>query len=220
MKRIARVVGVMVIGALLLQPGCVSLTRKEGPPSGVSAGGVMDWSVGSSARGVIVGAVVGGAAGSVIGQQMDQQAEELAYALAGATVERVAEGIQVTFPDGLLFAFESDDLLVAAREDLRTLAASLAKYPRTRSMIVGHTDSGGKGRYAQGLSSRRAESVATFLVEQGVDRSRLGSVGRGSTDPLVANDSDAGRRQNRRLEVAIYSDRWLRRNAETHNRSK
>jgi outer membrane protein OmpA-like peptidoglycan-associated protein len=222
MKRMAVVIGVLVIAALLLATACTSLSRKEkgaliGTGAGGAAGTVIGNATGSTARGAIIGAAIGGVAGGVIGHQMDQQAKELTYELPGAKVERVGEGIQVTFPAGLLFAFDSDDLSIVAREYLRKFAASLAKYPRTRSMIVGHTDSKGTGRYIVGLSMRRSESAATFLVAQGVDRSRLSTVGRGFTEPLATNESDEGRRQNRRVEIAIYSDEALQRYAAQRN---
>ena len=149
---------------------------------------------------------IGGVAGGIIGQQMDRQAKELGYELPGVTVERVGEGIQVTFPEGLLFALDSDDLSTAARGYLRSLAASLENYPRTSSLIVGHTGTGA-GDYNVGLSERRAQSVATFLSIVGVDRGRVRTAGRRASDTTPASGL-----QNR-VEVAIYADGALRRYA-------
>ena len=128
---------------------------------------------GSTVRGTIIGARVGGVAGAVIGHQMDKQAQELAYELPGVTVQRVGEGIAVTFPEGLLFGFDSDQLMPAARDHLRSFAASLEKYPNTRTLIVGHTDSQGSAAYNMDLSDRRASSTASHR-------------GRGSTAPAFA----------------------------------
>jgi outer membrane protein OmpA-like peptidoglycan-associated protein len=146
----------------------------------------------------------------VIGHQMDQQAKDLAYELPGATVTRVGEGITVTFPEGLLFAFDSDELGAGARVNLQKFAASLGKYPRTNSLIIGHTDSRGTGEYNVSLSERRAQSAVEFLSVQGVDRTRMRTSARGSTEPIATNETDAGRQQNRRIEVAIYADEAFR----------
>ena len=169
-------------------------------------GALIGHATGSTIRGALIGAVVGGAAGGVIGSRMDRQARELAYAIPGATVQRVGEGIAVTFPEGTLFPTNSDQLKPAARENMRRFAASLAAYPDTRAMIVGHTDSRGASAYNLDLSERRAQSTASFLVAEGVDRARITTAGRGETEPIATNDTDAGQQQNRRVEVAIYAN--------------
>lgn len=219
MKR--SIMSVLAIAALVpLFAGC-NLSRRDkgaiiGAAAGGAAGGVVGNATGSTARGAIIGAVVGGAAGAVIGHQMDQQAKELSYELPGAVVTRVGEGIAVTFPEGLLFAFDSDDVSVDARQNLQKFAASMSKYPRTNSMIVGHTDSKGTTVYNLGLSERRARATADYLVSQGIERDRLGTVGRGSNEPLATNETNAGREQNRRVEIAIYADEAFRRQAQAN----
>jgi outer membrane protein OmpA-like peptidoglycan-associated protein len=212
MKRTAS--GILAVAGLLsLSAACASLSRpEEARPAALVAD-----PTGSTARGTIVLAAVGGVSGEVIGRQMDQQALELTYELPGATVERIGEGIQVTFPEGLLFEYDSDDLSHGAQLHLRSFAVSLSKYPRTKSMIVGHTDSKGTGDYNTGLSQRRAESALTYLVEQGVSRTRLASSARGSTEPVATNDTDRGRQQNRRVEIAVYADEAFRRQAKAGN---
>ena len=210
---------VLVLTGLLPLSGC-SLSRKEkgaliGAGAGAAAGGVIGNATGSTARGAIIGAVVGGVAGGVIGHQMDQQAKELSYALPGAVVARVGEGITVTFPDGLLFAFDSDVIGMGASDNLKKFAASLEKYPRTNSLIVGHTDSKGTDEYNLNLSDRRARSAVDFLSSQGVDRARLRTAGRGSSEPIATNGTDAGRQLNRRVEIAIYADEAFRRQGQS-----
>jgi outer membrane protein OmpA-like peptidoglycan-associated protein len=190
---------------------CASLNKKqEGAIIGATAGGavgaVIGNQTGSTARGAIIGAAVGGAAGAIIGHQMDQQAKELKQNIPGATVARVGEGIAVTFESGLLYDFDSDRIKSQAAENLRTLVASLDKYPNTDLLIVGHTDSVGAADYNRDLSQRRATAAAEYLVSQGVMRSRLNAVGRGETEPIATNDSDSGRQLNRRVEVAIYAN--------------
>jgi outer membrane protein OmpA-like peptidoglycan-associated protein len=120
-------------------------------------------------------------------------------------VQRIGEGIAVTFPEGLLFAFDSDRITPAAGDNLRKLAASLQKYDNTRTLIVGHTDAQGSDAYNMDLSERRAAAAAGYIVGEGVDRARVSSTGRGELEPIATNDSDDGRRQNRRVEIAIFA---------------
>jgi len=195
--------------------GCASLNKKEegaviGATAGGVVGGVIGNQTGSTARGAIIGAVVGGAAGAIIGHQMDQQAKELSQNIPGATIARVGEGIEVTFASGLLFAFDSDSILPAAGTNLRELATSLQKYPDSQLLIVGHTDNVGDASYNQRLSERRSNSAATYLASQGVARTRLAASGKGESEPVTTNDTDAGRQQNRRVEVAIYASEAYR----------
>jgi outer membrane protein OmpA-like peptidoglycan-associated protein len=189
---------------------CASLNRKEkgaiiGATTGGAAGAVIGNNTGSTTRGAIIGAVVGGAAGAVIGHQMDQQARELKQNIPGATVTRVGEGIAVTFASGLLYDFDSDVVRVESAGNLRSLAASLGKYPNTELMIVGHTDAVGTSQYNQTLSQRRASASSSYLAGQGVSAARLKAVGRGETEPLATNDTEGGRQANRRVEIAIFA---------------
>lgn len=176
-----------------------------GAAGGAVVGGVIGKATGSTARGAIIGAAVGGAAGAIIGAQMDKQAKELAQNIPGATVERVGEGIAVTFASGLLYDFDSDVVRAEARKNLRTLAESLDKYPGSDILIIGHTDQVGTATYNQGLSERRAAAAANYLVSEGVSRTRVATRGMGETDPVASNDTETGRAQNRRVEVAIYA---------------
>ena len=176
-----------------------------GAAGGAVVGGVIGKATGSTARGAIIGAAVGGAAGAIIGAQMDKQAKELAQDIPGATVERVGEGIAVTFASGLLYDFDSDVVRAEARKNLRTLAESLDKYPGSDILIIGHTDQVGTATYNQGLSERRAAAAANYLVSEGVSRTRVATRGMGETDPVASNDTETGRAQNRRVEVAIYA---------------
>ena len=217
MRRI-KVVALATVVAMAMA-GCSMRNRDKGAVIGAGAGaavgGVIGNQTGSTARGAIIGAVVGGVAGAVIGHQMDQQAKELSFELPGATVTRVGEGIAVTFPEGLLFAFDSDVVGTEARDNLKKFALSLLKYHSTKTMIVGHTDSQGTAAYNLALSERRARSAADFISAQGIDRARLGTIGRGATEPIATNDNATGRTQNRRVEIAIYADEAFRRQAQS-----
>jgi outer membrane protein OmpA-like peptidoglycan-associated protein len=203
------------LAALAATSACASLSQKEkgaiiGASTGAVVGGVVGGANGSTAKGAIIGAAVGGTAGAVIGHQMDQQAKEIKQQIPGAVVERVGEGLQVTFESGLLFPYDSDVLTATAQQNLATLASSLDKYPNTDIIIVGHTDSNGSDSYNLSLSERRANAAVSHLVGRGVSRARLRGAGRGETEPVAGNDTDAGRQKNRRVEVAIYANETLR----------
>ena len=207
-------IAALLVGSLSLS-GCASLSNTEkgavgGAAGGAVVGGVIGNAAGSTAKGAIIGAILGGAAGAIIGQQMDKQAAELEKDLEDVEIERVGEGIQITFNSGILFGFDSSDLRPEARENLRTLAESLQDYPNTELTIIGHTDSRGAEDYNQDLSLRRANSAAGHLVTQGVPRDRMTILGKGETEPVTSNDTDAGRQQNRRVEVAIYASEQYR----------
>ncbi|MBA3343307.1 MAG: OmpA family protein [Gemmatimonadaceae bacterium] len=195
---------------------CASMSNKErgavvGGAAGAAVGGVIGNNTGgSTAKGAIIGAVIGGAAGAVIGHQMDQQAKEIDQTVTGAKVERVGEGIQVTFDSGLLFDFDSDRIRPEAAANLRELANSLNKFGNSSLLIVGHTDSQGEDAYNQGLSQRRANAASAYLQSQGVPSSRVSASGRGELEPVASNSSDDGRQQNRRVEVAIYASEAYR----------
>ena len=211
MSATLRAVAVPTLLALMLGAagGCSSLSKEQqgaiiGATAGAAGGAVIGNATGSTARGAIIGAVVGGAAGAVIGHKMDQQAKELEQNIPGAVVQRVGEGIQITFESGLLFDFDSDVVRGEARHNLNALADNLAKYDETNLLIVGHTDAKGSDSYNMDLSDRRADSAARYLRDHGVNR-HIETAGRGEREPVASNDSESGRSKNRRVEVAIYA---------------
>lgn len=198
-----------LMGAMAVQ-GCSSNFR-TGALGGAAAGAVVGGLASGTARGAIIGAAVGGAAGAAIGAVMDSQAEDLQDKLPNARVERVGEGIAVTFDSGILFDVNSSDLRAAAQQNLRDLVASLEEYEGTEVLVVGHTDSTGEAAYNQGLSERRAGSARTFLIAAGLEAGRVRAVGMGETEPIASNDTDAGRQENRRVEVAIFASEEMQR---------
>jgi len=197
--------------------GCSSTSNTTkgaviGAAAGGVAGGVIGNQTGSTARGAIIGAVVGGAAGALIGHQMDERAKEIEQNVPGAIVERVGEGIQVTFPSGLLFDFDSDVIKSTAAANLNELARSMSKYEDSNLMIVGHTDAVGSTEYNQQLSEMRAKSAARYLNAHGVSR-YIATAGVGEREALASNTTEAGRQQNRRVELAIYASAELQEQA-------
>lgn len=205
----------VLLAAALLLGGCSSLSNTEkgaiiGAGAGAAGGAAVGKAAGGTAEGAIIGAAVGGAAGAIIGRRMDKKAEELDEELENAEVERVGEGIKVTFDGGILFDFDSSALREDARGNLSELAESMKEFPESNLLIVGHTDSKGSEEYNQRLSDRRAESAAGFLIERGIAPDRITSVGRGETEPVATNETAEGRQQNRRVEVAIYASEEYR----------
>jgi len=193
----------LLVSALVLQ-GCSSNLR-SGALGGAAAGAVVGAIASGTAKGAILGAAVGGAAGAAIGSLMDRQAEDLQDKLPNAQVERVGEGIQVTFDSGILFDVNSADLRAAARDNLTQLAGSLEEFAGTEVLVVGHTDSSGAPEYNQALSERRANAARVFLAEAGLATSRARATGMGEDEPVDSNDTPEGMQANRRVEIAIFA---------------
>ena len=182
--------------------------------TGGAAGGLIGYATGNTVAGVLVGAAVGGAAGALIKNYMDKQAAEIERDIEGAKVERVGEGIKITFNSGILFDVNKANLKEYCRTELTKLATILNKYHDTNILLAGHTDSTGSDEYNQELSRRRAESVADYLVIQNVNFERFNVYGYGESDPVATNDTDGGRAQNRRVEVAIWANEKLKKVAQ------
>lgn len=208
---------VLIIISLIMFQACNSSKSVKGGAVGAAAGGAIGGIIGknndNTAAGAIIGAAIGGAAGTLIGKYMDRQAEEMEEELEGAEVTRVGEGILLTFDSGLLFEFDSYQLTAETRSNLLELADILNEYEETEILIEGHTDSKGSESYNMQLSKQRAGSVADFLIRQGVQRDRFAINGWGEERPVADNDTSAGRRQNRRVEVAVYADDDLKQDA-------
>lgn len=208
--------GVGLLGILAAAPSCKTSNAVKGGAIGGAAGGVIGGliSKNNTATGIIIGSAIGGSAGAIIGHEMDKQAEELQRDLEGAKVERVGEGIKITFDSGLLFGFDQASLTATSETNLKDLATILQKYEDTNILIEGHTDDKGTEEYNQKLSEERAQSVSSYLTGLGVSSGRVSDVGHGEIMPVGSNDSEAGRAANRRVEVAIYANKKMQRMAE------
>jgi outer membrane protein OmpA-like peptidoglycan-associated protein len=193
----------LLVGTLSMS-SCSSSLR-TGALGGAAAGAVIGGLAGGSVRGAIVGAAIGGAAGAAVGAVMDSQAEDLQDKLPNARVERIGEGIAITFDSGILFAVNQAALQSGGQQNLRDLVGSLEDYEGTDVLVVGHTDSSGSDEYNQGLSERRADAARNFLVGAGLDAGRVTAIGRGEMEPIADNDTAAGMQENRRVEVAIFA---------------
>ena len=201
--------------------GCsASNAVKGGVIGGVGGGvvgGVIGDQLGNTVMGAIIGAAVGGTAGALIGNYMDQQAEEMENDIAGAKIERVGEGIKITFDSGILFETNSSALQYEAKNNISKLAVILNKYPDTNILVTGHTDSDGTEEYNQALSERRAKSVSDYTLGQGINSSRLSIIGLGESEPVSSNETVEGKQLNRRVEIAIFANEDLKDAAENGN---
>ena len=206
---------VMIAG---VHESCGMSRTMKGTGIGAAAGGVVGGIIGKQSGNTAVGAIsaaaVGGAAGAYIGNYMDKQAEEMQADLEGAKIERVGEGIKITFDSGILYDVDKATLRPVAKTNLDKMAAILNKYPDTNILIEGHTDGTGSDEHNLELSRNRASSVSNYLAGLGVDPSRFTAMGYGESQPIATNDTNEGRQQNRRVELAIMANDKLKKAAE------
>lgn len=203
---------------VVIASGCDSLTKtQKGAAIGAGAGGTIGAFIGkaagNTALGAVIGGAVGGTAGAFIGRKMDRQAAEIKQTVPGATVTREGEGIIVKFDSGILFDVDKTALKSAAQTNLENLATSLKNNPQTNISIIGHTDSTGSASHNMDLSVRRAQAVKSYITTNGVDGSRLSTVGKGKTEPIADNATVEGRAQNRRVEIVIVANDALKQEA-------
>ena len=184
-----------------------------GATGGAVVGGVVGNQVGegNTALGAIIGGVVGGAAGAYIGDRMDKQAQRIEEEIPGAEVERVGEGINVTFDEtsGVYFATDKYNIEGQSREALNKLAGIFKEYPDTNILVEGHTDSTGSDAYNLTLSKNRAQAVTNFLVNEGISSGRIDTKWYGESQPKYDNSTVEGRAKNRRVELAIVANEEL-----------
>lgn len=210
----------IIIVMLAFLIGCKSLnSTQKGTGIGVAGGAAAGAAIGeltgkNSVIGALIGAAVGGSAGYLIGRHMDKQAQELKQAIPDATVERVGEGINLTFNSGLLFKINSAELSEDAKQELTKVGGILSKYDDTQILLEGHTDDTGSDDLNMKLSERRAEAVSSYLQSQNLPSSRLKTKWYGESQPKYPNDSEANREKNRRVELAIYANEDMKKDAE------
>jgi outer membrane protein OmpA-like peptidoglycan-associated protein len=205
--------------AVVFVSGCQTLdpyTREEqtsnatkGALIGAGIGAVVGLISGDDAverrQHALIGAGVGALAGGSVGYYMDKQEAELRAELegTGVSVTRIGENITLNMPGNVTFATDSSDLSPAFFDVLNSVGKVLDEYEKTVVEVAGHTDSTGSDAYNQGLSERRAGSVANYLAGQGVIRERLITLGMGESRPVADNSSSAGRQANRRVEITM-----------------
>ncbi len=196
-----------------------------GSAGGAVIGGVVGNNTGdgNTALGAIIGGVVGGAAGAIIGDRMDEQAKEIEQEIPGAEVERVGEGINVTFDEssGVYFDTEKYNINSKSQATLNKLADIFEEYPDSNILVEGHTDNTGSETYNLTLSKNRAQAVTNYLTSQGLSSGRFNTKWYGESQPKYDNSTAEGRAKNRRVELAIVANEEMkeeaRRKAEEQN---
>ena len=232
MKNLVGRFSLSAVSVMLMIIGCdtVKRTSKQdkgvvvGATSGAVIGGILGNNVGkgnNTALGAIIGAAVGGVAGGIIGNKMDRQADKIKTEIPGAKVERVGEGIDVTFdennPDGskagVYFETNKYDISANSKLALNKLQKIFAEYPETNILVEGHTDDVGTDSYNSTLSQKRSVAVSDYLKNAGVSSSRIITKWYGETQPKVVNDSDGNRALNRRVQFVITANEKMKADA-------
>lgn len=205
-----------VLGSLLvLLAGCATnpetgqreMTKTgKGAAIGAAVGAVAGGaSGGDRGKRAAIGAAAGAAVGAGVGKYMQAQEEKLRQQTAGTGVDvtRAGDNIILNMPGHVTFATNSADITPAFYATLDQVAQTIIDYPETVVQVAGHTDSTGSEAYNQQLSERRAAAVAQYLIGRGVASARISTVGYGETRPVASNDTEDGRRQNRRVEIVL-----------------
>ncbi|KAA5827325.1 OmpA family protein [Algibacter amylolyticus] len=179
-----------------------------GATGGALLGAIIGNNVGKGGNGelgAVIGGVIGGGAGVLIGNKMDKQAQKIEEEIPGAQVERVDDGIVVTFDEtsGVYFDTAKFNVNGASQETLNKLAAVFKEYPDTNILVVGHTDSVGGEESNMTLSKNRAYAVTNYLTGKGLSSSRFTTNWFGESQPMHDNATAEGRAKNRRVNVAI-----------------
>jgi outer membrane protein OmpA-like peptidoglycan-associated protein len=177
---------------------------KKGAAIGAASGAVLGAILGEGDLDkILAGAAIGAGVGAGVGAYMDRQEEKLAR-IPGTTVERVGEDmLLVHFDSDVLFAVDSAVLDPDSRRSLEQAAAVFIEFPKTAIISQGHTDSTGSEEHNLALSERRAKAVMNYLIGRGVDAGRITAVGYGEGNPVADNGSEAGRQQNRRVDLLL-----------------
>lgn len=203
--------------ATLLLSGCVTPESAQQDRNNKAIGAAVGAAVGALAgvatgdgskerrQRALIGGGIGALTGLAAGAYMDEQERKMREGLKGTGIEigRKGDDITLNMPSSISFATDQADIRPEFFKALSEAAAILKQYDKTTVDVVGHTDSTGSDAYNQTLSERRAKSVASYLISNGVDTRRVDAVGRGESEPVASNDVESGRAQNRRVELRL-----------------
>ena len=194
--------------------------KQKGAVIGAAGGAVLGAIIGNNVGkggngelGAVIGGVVGGTAGVIIGDKMDKQAQKIEEEIPGAVVERVDDGIVITFDEnsGVFFATAKYNINAASQVNLDKLSGILKEYVDTNVLVVGHTDSVGSDASNMLLSQRRANAVTTyFTVTKGLSQGRFTTNWFGEQTPVADNATAEGRAKNRRVNIAIVPNEKMK----------
>lgn len=228
MKNIVRNITVIALGAAMLTgfTSCEATknanNKQKGAVIGATGGAILGAIIGNNAGkggngelGAVIGGVVGGGAGVLIGNKMDKQAQQIEQELPGATVERVDDGIVVTFDEnsGVYFDTAKYNVNPASQTLLNKMSNIMKEYNQTNVIVAGHTDSVGSDVNNMTLSQNRANAVTNYMVSTGLSAGRFTTVWYGETQPAASNDTAEGRAQNRRVQLAIVPNEEMKQDA-------
>lgn len=194
--------------------GCANMTETQkgtAKGAGIGAGvGAVVGAIAGNTRGAVIGAAVGAAAGGVAGnvwtKRQEEQKRQMEEATAGtgvAVTQTADNRLKLDIPSDISFAVGRADVQPNFRTILDTFANGLVANPNSNVTIIGHTDSTGSDAVNNPLSLNRAASVRDYLTSKRVASSRITIDGRGSREPLVANDTAANKAKNRRVEIFV-----------------
>ena len=211
-----KIVSFLLCGTLIAGCGISNLGKGSliGSGAGAALGAGIGYLIGHDGKGAAIGAAVGTAVGAgtgaLIGNKMDKKAAELA-ALENAQVETVTDvngltAIKVTFDSGILFDFNKSSLQAEAKKQLDKFASEMSDMTQTNIDVFGHTDNVGSAEANKKVSAQRAEAVAAYLVQKGIAKDRIKTEGLSYDFPVASNDTEAGRAQNRRVEIYITAN--------------
>ncbi|WP_289044515.1 OmpA family protein [uncultured Olleya sp.] len=218
MKTIIKNISTSALAILLIASvsSCSSVqnanNKQKGAVIGATGGAILGAIIGNNVGkggngelGAVIGGVVGGGAGVLIGNKMDKQAQQIEEEIPGAVVERVDDGIVITFDEnsGVYFDTAKYNVNTASQTSLNKLVSVFKEYPDTNILVVGHTDSVGSEESNMTLSKNRAYAVTNYLTNQGLSSSRFTTNWFGETQPINDNSTAEGRAKNRRVNVAI-----------------
>lgn len=195
----------LLLSACVTTPDDPNAKTKKGAAIGAAAGAAAGYLIGRDSKGALIGAAVGTLAGAGIGRYQDKQEAALRQQLQGTGVDVSRDGnnIVLEMPSGITFEFNRSDVNAKFYPVLDKVAATLVEYNQTTINVVGHTDNIGSDSYNMELSRKRADSVARYLQSRGVDWNRLVVSGAGKSQPVASNDTEAGRAENRRVEITL-----------------
>lgn len=202
---------VIVTAATFVFTGCASMSENPntakglgiGAAAGAALGAIVGNNNGDAKKGAVIGAAAGAAIGGLIGKRMDNQAKELA---AIAETKRTEQGLVSKLKSDITFETGKSDLKTTAKTNLAEMAKIMKNYPENVLTINGYTDSTGTAKTNETLSQKRAEAVKAQLVTNGLPMATIATMGMGPANPVADNKTNAGRQQNRRVEIVVTVD--------------
>ncbi|HEV3105205.1 MAG TPA: OmpA family protein [Trinickia sp.] len=205
-KIVSRLAVFAVAGALLA--GCETQQQTNtAVGTGVGAGvGAGLGAIFGGGKGAAIGAAAGGAVGGITGYNWQRIREKLSGATKGTgtkITEQPDGSLKLNIPSSVTFDTNSYAIKPSFASALDQVAQTLNENPEVNAQVIGHTDSTGQPAYNQTLSVNRAQSVATYLAQKGVMAQRLSAQGMGASQPIADNNTEAGRSENRRVEVYL-----------------